>query len=170
MKKYVWGLLLTILLTGVDQVTKILSREYLANTRGKDLIPGVFRLEYLENRGAAFGILQEQRILLLFVTFLILAVLIYVYHKIPAKRKFLPIQLVLLLITAGAVGNMIDRIARNYVIDFFYFKLIDFPIFNVADCYVVIGAALFVVLVLFYYKEEDFNFIYTQQKKGAGDE
>lgn len=169
MKKYAWGLLLTILLTVVDQVTKILSKNYLENTSGRDLIPGVFRLEYLENRGAAFGIFQEQRILLLFVTFLILAILIYCYHKIPAKRKFFPIQLVLLLITAGAIGNMIDRIFRNYVIDFLYFKLIDFPIFNVADCYVVIGSVLFVLLVLFYYKDEDLNFIYTQQK-GAGDE
>lgn len=169
MKKYIWGLLLTILLTGVDQVTKILAREYLANTGGKDIIPGVFRLEYLENRGAAFGILQEQRIMLLFVTFLILAIVIYGYHKIPAGRRFFPMQLILLLITSGALGNMIDRIFRNYVVDFLYFQLIDFPIFNVADCYVVIGSALFMLLVLFYYKDEDFAFLHTQQK-GAGDE
>lgn len=169
MKKNIWGLFLTILLSGVDQLTKVLAREYLANTGGKDIIPGIFRFEYLENRGAAFGILQEQRILLLLVTFLILAILIYCYHKIPVTPKFIPLQLVLLLITAGALGNMIDRIFRNYVIDFLYFELIDFPIFNVADCYVVIGSALFMLLSLFYYKDEDFTFIHKQQK-GAGDE
>lgn len=169
MKKYIWGFIITILLIGMDQVTKILSMKYLANTNGKDIISGIFRLEYLENRGAAFGIFQGQRILLVFVTFLILTVLIYCYHKIPANRRFTPLLLSLLLITAGAIGNMIDRISRNYVVDFLYFKLIDFPIFNVADCYVVIGAALFSLLILFYYEDKDFNFIHIQQK-GAGDE
>lgn len=170
MKKYIGGLLLTILLVGADQLTKMLSKEYLANTRGRDLIPGIFRLEYLENRGAAFGIFQEQRILLLFITVLILAILFYCYHKIPAKHKFVPMQFVILLITAGALGNMIDRIARTYVIDFLYFQLIDFPIFNLADCYVVIGTFVFILLVLFYYNEEDFDFIHAQGQKGAEDE
>ena len=60
---------------------------------------------------------------------------------------------------------MIDRVRLNYVIDFFYFRLIDFPIFNVADCYVVIACLLFVVLILFYYKEED-DFGFLGGKKG----
>lgn len=59
------------------------------------------------------------------------------------------------LLCAGAAGNMIDRLRLNYVIDFFYFNLIDFPIFNVADCYVVCACIAFVLLILFYYKEED---------------
>ena len=63
------------------------------------------------------------------------------------------------LVCAGAIGNMIDRIRLNYVIDFFYFSLIDFPIFNVADCYVVVACVLFAILVLFYYKDEDFAWV-----------
>ena len=57
--------------------------------------------------------------------------------------------------SAGAVGNMIDRISQGYVVDFLYFKLINFPIFNVADCYVTIAAACLVILIMFYYKDED---------------
>ncbi|MDY2590860.1 MAG: signal peptidase II, partial [Agathobacter sp.] len=66
---------------------------------------------------------------------------------------------------AGAIGNLIDRIVNNYVVDFFYFKLIDFPIFNVADIYVTIAAFLFIVLGFFYYKEEDFEIIFSKSKK-----
>ena len=61
---------------------------------------------------------------------------------------------------AGAFGNLIDRVARGYVVDFFYFKLIDFPVFNVADIYVTVAAFAMIILGLFYYKEEDYNKIF----------
>ena len=61
----------------------------------------------------------------------------------------------LMMVSAGAVGNMIDRIGQGYVVDFLYFKLINFPIFNVADCYVTISAFLLILLVFFYYREEE---------------
>lgn len=65
-----------------------------------------------------------------------------------------------------AVGNLIDRVRLNYVIDFFYFKLIDFPIFNVADCYVVVACIIFAFLILFYYKEDsDFDFLRKQKNR-----
>jgi signal peptidase II len=60
---------------------------------------------------------------------------------------------------AGAIGNMIDRVLKHYVVDFIYFELINFPIFNVADCYVTISAALLIISIMFIYKEEDFKFI-----------
>ena len=65
----------------------------------------------------------------------------------------------------GAIGNLIDRICQNYVVDFFYFKLIDFPIFNVADIYVTVAAIMFIVLCLFYYKEEDFELLFPDKGK-----
>ncbi len=156
MKKYLGGFFLLLILVGLDQWTKILSLKYLSNTPGKDIIAGVFRLEYLENRGAAFGIFQGQRSFLLLITIAILAILAYCYYKMPTGRKYIPMQIVFILISSGAIGNMIDRTVRNYVIDFLYFELIDFPVFNIADCYVVIGSFLAVLLILFYYKEEDF--------------
>ena len=75
----------------------------------------------------------------------------------PASKKFLPLRICAILIVSGAIGNLIDRIRLQYVIDFFYFKLIDFPVFNVADIFVTVSTILLLVLVLFYYKEEDFE-------------
>ena len=69
------------------------------------------------------------------------------------------------LIAAGAIGNMIDRIRFDYVVDFIYFVLINFPIFNVADIYVTVSTVALVVLLLFVYKENDLNFISFKQKR-----
>ena len=71
----------------------------------------------------------------------------------------------LLLFFAGAIGILIDRMCQNYVVNFFYFKLINFPIFNVADIYVTVAAIMFIVLCLFYYKEEDFEFLFPDKGK-----
>ena len=83
----------------------------------------------------------------------------------PAGKRYLPLMCSLFLLVSGAVGNMIDRLTQKYVVDFLYFKLIDFPIFNVADCYVVIGCILFGILILFYYKDQEFDWVL--QKKGS---
>ena len=71
----------------------------------------------------------------------------------------------MVLILSGAVGNFIDRVRFQYVIDFFYFKLIDFPVFNVADCYVTVGFILLLILILFKYKEDDFENIFSFNNK-----
>lgn len=159
MKKYIVGIFGVLFLAGFDQFTKYLAMNHLKHSGGIEILPGIFRLEYLENHGAAFGILQEQWMLLLIFTGLIFLFLILLYYKIPLQNRYLPILAVLVLLLSGAVGNLIDRIFHSYVIDFFYFSLIDFPIFNVADCYVVIGVILALFLLLFYYREDDFAFM-----------
>lgn len=70
-----------------------------------------------------------------------------------------------MIFTAGAIGNLIDRMVNNYVVDFCYFKLINFPIFNVADIYVTVAAFFFIILGLFYYKEEDYELIFPDKNK-----
>jgi signal peptidase II len=117
-------------------------------------------LHYLENKGAAFGIMQERQILFYVATVVILVVMAVIFWKLPLKKRFLPLYIIVILIFAGALGNFIDRVIQQYVVDFFYFKLINFPIFNVADIYVTGAAIAFIVLLLFYYKEEDFNEIF----------
>ncbi len=82
----------------------------------------------------------------------------------PEDKKYLPLRVVGVLLGAGAVGNLIDRMAQSYVVDFLYFKLIDFPIFNVADCYVTAGAILLAVLILFVYKDEELGFLSLKKK------
>lgn len=159
MKKNIAGILCVFLLVGLDQLTKYWAICHLKNSGGMEILPGIFRLEYLENHGAAFGILQDQQIPLLVFTLIIFLALATIYYKIPAYSRYFPMQAVVILLLSGAVGNMIDRIARRYVVDFLYFSLIDFPIFNVADCYVVIGVILAVLFLFFYYQEEDFQFL-----------
>lgn len=75
----------------------------------------------------------------------------------PQEKKYTALNYVIIFIFAGAVGNYIDRILNSYVVDFLYFSLIDFPVFNIADCYVTVAIIVFVLLILFYYKDEDFE-------------
>ncbi len=133
-----------ILMVLLDQLVKYWALIKLSAIGTIPLIDGVFHLTYVENRGAAFGILQDQRWLFLVMTPIILAVLAYVLHKKYIRTKLGRVSVY--LIAAGAVGNLIDRAWHGFVVDLFDFRLIHFPVFNVADIYVVIGVALF-----FYY-------------------
>lgn len=168
MKRIVKFIGFDILLVFLDQITKYWAQISLKGTNGISIIPGIFRLQYLENRGAAFGMFQNKLLFLGLMTVVILAGLIYVYLKVPRTKRFIPIEYICIFISAGAIGNFIDRILHNYVTDFFYFELIDFPIFNVADCYVTVCAILLLVLGIFYYKEEDFEFL-THKKEQHND-
>ncbi len=162
---------LTALLVLLDQATKLAAVSALKDGGPYVLIPGVFQLQYLENRGAAFGLLQNARIFFLAVTLIALAAVIYVLVRLPLKRRYIVLRFLMVLIAAGAVGNMIDRVFLGYVRDFLYFSLIDFPIFNVADIYVTCATILLILLLLFYYKEEDdFAFLSPGGKKGKADD
>ena len=162
---------LTALLVLLDQATKLAAVSALKDGGPFVLIPGVFQLQYLENRGAAFGLLQNARIFFLAVTLIALAAVIYVLVRLPLKRRYIVLRFLMVLIAAGAVGNMIDRVFLGYVRDFLYFSLIDFPIFNVADIYVTCATILLILLLLFYSKEEDdFAFLSPGGKKGKADD
>ena len=102
-------------------------------------------------------------------TGLILVLDVFLFRRFPKKRKYLPFFISLTMIAAGGIGNLIDRLRLGYVIDFFYFSLIDFPVFNVADCYVTVSVALLIILILFVYKEDDFEFL-RLSKKGDNNE
>lgn len=153
------------ILTGLDQWTKSLAVDHLMNRQPVVIWPGVFELFYSENRGAAFGMLQGQQTLFLLIALAVLGAAIYAIVRMPIKRRFFPLALCVTMVSAGAVGNLIDRMVQGYVVDFLYFCLIDFPIFNVADCYVTIGAALLVILLFFFYKEEELSCFSLKKKE-----
>ena len=136
----------------LDQLTKYWAAASLKGNEPFVIIKGVFELRYLENRGAAFGLMQNMQIVFVIGAVAVIAAVLFLYGKMPPAARFLPLRVCAVLLCAGAVGNMIDRLRLNYVIDFFYFRLIDFPIFNVADIYVSVGTAALAVLILFYYK------------------
>ena len=153
------GLAGTVLLVLLDQWTKHLAVTYLAGGEDIVLIPGVFQLQYLENRGAAFGLFQNKIWAFVILTVVFLLFLIWAYLRMPKTKKYLPLHVVAAVLAAGALGNFIDRVRLGYVVDFFYFSLIDFPIFNVADIYVVVSFAALLICILFVYGEDDFSFL-----------
>ncbi len=135
--------LLMVGLVVLDQVSKILIVNNLSLGESVDLIPGVFRFTYIQNKGAAFGSFDDARwVFMILSTVAIIGILVYLYWKKPQNKLMVS---ALVLIVAGGVGNMIDRIYLGYVIDFLDFCA--FPklwmwIFNVADVCVCVGAGL----------------------------
>lgn len=156
--------LLAALLIAFDQLTKHLAVVHLKGQPAISLIDGVLELQYLENRGAAFGVLQNQKWLLLAVGIIFMAAVCYFLIRLPEDRKYFIVHILASAIIAGGIGNMIDRIRLDYVVDFISFILIDYPIFNVADCYVVIATIMVFILLLFVYKEEDLSFLFKKKK------
>ena len=142
---------LTILiLIALDQISKLAVLKHLAGGGEVTLIPGFFRLLYVENRGAAFGILQEGRPLFIIITIAVIGFLIYaIYRKREEVKGMLRMALVLIL--AGAVGNFIDRLRLHFVVDFLSFRFFgrDFAVFNLADSFIVVGTILLMIHVLF---------------------
>lgn len=153
---------------GLDQWTKYLAVIALKGEEAMIIIKGVFEFLYSENRGAAFGMFQGKQIFFAVVALIVIIAAAYILFKMPDDRKYIPLEMCILLISSGAVGNMIDRLANGYVVDFLYFSLINFPIFNVADCYVTIGTAILIALLMFYYEEEELE-IFSFKKKGESE-
>ena len=145
--------LITLLLIICDQVSKIAVLKYLKPIGTSVVIKNIFSLTYVENRGAAFGILQNSRWIFICATIIILAVLII--YKIKYKPQGKIINTSLCLLISGAIGNLIDRIFRGFVVDMLEVTFIEYPVFNVADCFVVVGAILLGVYIMFIYKEPE---------------
>ncbi|WP_025746972.1 signal peptidase II [Caldicoprobacter faecalis] len=131
----------------LDQVTKYLAKTYLKPVGSIPLIPNVFHFTYVENRGAAFGILQNQRWLFIVLTVVVSAVI--VYYLFTRSQESIVLTIALSMILGGAIGNLIDRLRLGYVVDMLHFVLIDYPVFNVADSFVVIGTILLAYYILF---------------------
>ena len=135
----------------------------------RQIIGDAFVFSYLRNSGAAWGMLSGKINLFLVFTVIVMLIVTYVIINLPATRKYMPLLITCTLLVSGAVGNFIDRVRFGYVRDFIYFKLINFPVFNVADCYVTVSVALLIILILFVYKEDGFGFL-RLSKKGDNNE
>ena len=149
----------------LDQMTKMWAVGFLRENGPVVLWENVLELLYVENRGAAFGILQNQQWFFMVITVIILAVVLRALSRIPGTRRYLPLRLCGYFIIAGAAGNMIDRCFRHYVVDFIYFKLIDFPVFNVADIYVTVSAFSLAALILFYYQGSEIDVVLSGRRE-----
>lgn len=133
----------------LDQLTKGLCITHLKNTGTYTipLIKDVFHITYVENKGAAFSILQNQRWLFIIIT-IVISVFIF-YYLLSMKNRNDILTFSLCLILGGAIGNLIDRIRLGYVVDFLDFRLINFAVFNIADSAVVVGSIIFCAYLIF---------------------
>lgn len=167
-KFFIPELIIVIFLTAIDLITKQLAVKYLSEG-SFTIIPKVLSFTLLEggNSGAAFGLLSGGFWLFFVITIVVLTLVISTLRKLETSRRYLPIHVALVILIAGALGNFADRTltmfteGRSYVIDFIYFEFINFPIFNVADCYVTIAAVIILLFGFIYYKDEDYNKIFS---------
>ncbi len=164
-KRLVLDTIIFIILLAFDQFTKYLAIVNLKDKPPFVLIDGVLELQYLENRGSAFGMLQNQKFFILFVGIVFMAVILFFLFKLPEQKKFNSVNILLTMIIAGGIGNMIDRCRFDYVVDFISFVLINYPIFNVADIYIVVATILLFILFLFVFTEKDLEFLNFKQNR-----
>jgi signal peptidase II len=136
----------------LDRLTKVWALGSLRGNNGIILIKDFFGLEYLENRGAAFGIMQNKLIMLAIATLLVISGMIYYIIVYKPKSKFLRMSFAMII--SGALGNLYDRLFYKYVVDFIlihYKEVYYFPTFNVADMLVVVGTLILAISIV---KEE----------------
>lgn len=171
-KSVIISFVMIILLVAIDQITKKLAVKLLSE-QSIPIIPNVLSLTLLEggNTGAAFGLLKGGFWFFMITTFIMIFFAMSFLRKIPSEKRYLPLKISIILLLAGAFGNLADRISTmvetgsSFVVDFIYFELIDFPIFNVADCYISVSAFLLIVLGSFYYKEADYEILFERKSE-----
>jgi signal peptidase II len=144
------GFLLGILIIVADQATKYLSFQYLMNKKPIVLIENLLELHFVKNYGAAFGILQNQRFFFIAITSIVLVGMSV--YMIRNRNKLTQVaNLAMGFLLGGALGNLIDRIRLGYVVDFIKvdLRIYDFPVFNIADIFIVLGTGLLIYVILF---------------------
>ncbi|MBQ9609964.1 MAG: signal peptidase II [Lachnospiraceae bacterium] len=153
------------LLISIDQLTKFIIKSKFELYESREVIKNTFAITYIRNKGAAWGVMQGQRLFFLILTSIILIGSFYILFNIISNHKYIMLTITLTILNAGAIGNMIDRAKYGYVVDFLDFKLIDFPIFNVADIYVTCSMIVLFILLIFVYKDEDLEKIIGKKHK-----
>ena len=141
--------IIVFILIGIDQIIKYWVLNYLRPVESIPVINNIFNLTYVENRGAAFGMMQGKVGLFVIITAAVLIMILWYWRYIPQGKIGIWMKVALVLVMSGAIGNFIDRVFLNYVRDMIYFSFIDFPVFNVADICVVVGVALLFPILLF---------------------
>ena len=162
--------ILISLLTAIDQFTKFIVQSNFELYESKPVIDGVFAFTYIQNRGMAWGMFQGKIPVFLIFTSIFLILAFRIMYNVVDKKRYAMVKYMLILLISGAIGNLIDRVKLGYVVDFFSFELIDFPVFNVADIYVVISMVSAMILLLFVYSNEEVDEILKIFGKSNEDE
>lgn len=156
-KRNLYTVITIFFLVTLDQASKLLVQYMLKGRPDIRLLPEILHFHYLENTGGAFSLLENQQIFFLIFTPILLIVFVCVMQKLPKNPRFNILRILLIFLISGAAGNLLDRMANGFVIDFIYFVPINFPVFNIADVYVTVSVFVLAALILFYYRDEDLN-------------
>lgn len=144
--------LIALLIVAVDQLTKFFTVQNIELHEIIPVIPGVLSFTYIQNDGAAWSILEGEMMFFYIVTVVVVIAIIYFLHKYGRESNLFGVSLAFVL--GGAIGNFIDRLLYQYVIDMIRLEFINFPIFNVADSALTIGVILMIVYILFFDEEK----------------
>ena len=160
----IFSFFVVFFLVAIDQFTKKIVALNIPEQGDISVVDGVFKIVYTKNTGAAWGILKNSTAFLSVLSCVMMIVFIILFFRLDwhIKRQR-PLMIIGVFVVSGAIGNLIDRIFLKYVIDFLYFELINFPVFNIADCYITVSMIVLAFLMLFYYKEEDINLIWRKK-------
>ena len=148
----------------LDRLSKAWAEVHLRGNGPIVLIKGALEFNYTQNTGIAFGLFQGLGVVFIILTVILAVILVLLLWRLPAKRHFLPLNIIFTMILAGALGNLWDRLFQSYVTDFIYIRLINFPIFNVADIYVSLGIIVLLFYLLFFYKDEELKALFSFRK------
>jgi signal peptidase II len=143
--------LIIVVLLGIDQISKLLALKNLQDVSTIPIINNIFHLTYVENRGAAFGMLQNNQII--FVVIALIASIFGIYY-LCTKKIHIVGKIGIMLLISGALGNLIDRMRLGFVVDFLDFRIVWQYVFNIADVFVVVGTILLCTFILFFDNKE----------------
>lgn len=147
--QFLWMSLFALSVVSLDQLTKFLVVKYIPLHTQVGAIPGVFHLTYVRNTGAAFSFFEGMQWLFLLIFLALTVAVFYEYFKKPmpfTKSE----RWMIAAIYAGGLGNMIDRLRLDYVVDMIALDFMEFPVFNVADCFITCGCILLMVHLVFF--------------------
>ena len=152
--KYIIFFGVSLVLVSIDQYTKFLAKTKLYNQPPYVVIDDVIEFLYVENTGAAFGILKDRQSFFFVLTVVILAAILILLYKLKLERQNIFYYIILIFLFSGAIGNFIDRVKNKYVVDFIYFKPINFPVFNFADILITLSMIFLILLSIVTYKND----------------
>lgn len=154
LKKHIWCTVMMILIVAFDQITKYFATLYLSDGKTVTLIKNVVQFKFALNKGIAFSMFSNSRWFFVALTAIVcIAFLVYLYtNKCPSLWAYWSIG----VITAGGIGNLIDRALYGYVVDFIEPTFVDFAIFNISDCAVTLGAiSLMICIIADFFKKDN---------------
>lgn len=154
-QSYIYYFAIFAIALGIDQITKFYFQSLLENGNKIQIIPSFLELVYVENRGAAFGAFQGGMFFFIIISLVVVATMTYYVREVFEKKS---IVILFAVIAAGAIGNMMDRLIRGFVVDFIYFPNLfgySFPVFNIADIFLCCGLSLLVIFYIISDRKKD---------------